>query len=477
MNVASIILCAGVGSRLKSSKNKILHEVGGRPLGYWPIRNAMAATNLKPIVVLSHQAVQVEEVLRRYFGDKIDFAYQPEPNGTAGAVKAALSHLDPSCDSVLVVCGDTPLLKKDSLTKLVAIQRNSHAPVALMSAIAEEPAGYGRVLRNSTQQICGIVEDSDASPREREITEVNAGVYVFDAAFLRENIHKIEPNNRKKEYYLTDLVHLYIKHDPNLGPVGNVEIPYEEMHGINDRRQLAFAQRVLNRRLLDHWMLEGITIIDPNSTYIEESVRLDRDVIIYPGVHLRGKTKVAEGVIIENGSIISDTIIEKGAHILPYTWCDHAFIGEGSQVGPFARLRPDSHLESNVKVGNFVEVKKSRLKTGAKAGHLAYIGDAEVGERANIGAGTITCNYDGFKKHKTQILNDAFIGSNSTLIAPLSIGEHSYVAGGSVITSDVPDKTLAIGRAPQVNKVRNKHAREKKNQTQKNVESVVTPVD
>lgn len=454
VKIASIILCAGVGSRLKSAKNKVLHEVCGRPMCYWPIKNASLVTNLKPIVVLSHQAEAVEDKLKMCFQDTITFAYQKIPNGTAGAVKAALPYLDPSCQSVLVVCGDTPLLKKESLEKLVTIQTSSHVPVALMSAFAEDPTGYGRIIRNSSQHISGIVECQEATPLEREIKEVNPSVYVFDVNFLRENIDNIETNNQKREFYLTDLVHLYIKHGPKYGPIGNVEIPYEEMHGINDRRQLAYAQKVLNRRLLDQWMLDGVTFIDPDSTYIEESVRLAKDVVVYPGVHLRGETHVGEGAVIENGCIIKDSVIEKNAHLLPYTCSDQASIGERAMVGPFARLRPETRLEADVKIGNFVEIKKSRLKKGVKAGHLAYIGDAEIGEHCNIGAGTITCNFDGTHKHRTVIGDNAFVGSNTTLIAPIAIGDNAYIAGGSVINQEVPNHALAIGRAHQVNKER-----------------------
>jgi len=454
VKIASIILCAGVGSRLKSSKNKILHELCGRPLGYWPIKNAKSVTNLPPIIVISHQAAAVEEELAKYFHDEVSFAYQQAPNGTADAVKAALPHLDSSCQSVLVVCGDTPLLKTESLAKLVMIQQNSHVPIALMTAHTNDPTGYGRIIRNNAQQISGIVEDHEASPLEREISEVNPGVYVFDVEFLREHIGKIKPSKQKNEFHLTDVIELYIRSGASYGPVGSVDISAEEMHGINDRRQLAYAQKILNRRLLDRWMVDGVTFIDPDQTYIEEGVQLAKDVIIYPGVHLKGKTYVSEGVIIENGAIIKDSVIEQGAHVLPYTWCDQAYIGERAQVGPFARLRPDARLDCDVRVGNFVEIKRSRLKQGAKAGHLAYIGDAELGARCNIGAGAITCNFDGSSKHRTVIGEEAFIGSNVTMIAPLAIGDRAYVAGGSTINGEVPKDTLAIGRAHQINKER-----------------------
>lgn len=431
-------------------------------MAYWPIKIALETTSTKPIVVVGHQAELAEDKLRSYFHDDIRFALQKKPDGTGGAVKAALPYLDPDCTSVVVLCGDTPLLKKESLEGLITIQKKSHVPIALLSSCADEQTNYGRIVRNRDQQIIKIIEDREANQLEKEIKEINSGIYVFDVEFLRNNIDKINNNNSKNEYYLTDLVHLYCAEGPKLGPVQSVEIPYDEMRGINDRRQLAYAQHIINRRLLDKWMLEGVTILDPNTTYIEMSVRLSKDVVIYPGVHLRGETHIGEGCIIENGAIIKDTVIEKNAHVLPYSWCDQAYIGERSEVGPFARLRPDARLESDVKIGNFVEVKRSRIKSGTKAGHLAYLGDSEIGENCNIGAGTITCNYDGQNKHRTVIGEGSFIGSNSTLIAPLSIGTNAYIAGASVINKEVPNDTLALGRAHQINKPRHKATQDEK---------------
>jgi len=449
---ASIVLCAGVGSRLKSTKAKILHELCGRPLGYWPIKTALDANSCETIVVVGHQALEHEEILGSYFQDSIKFAHQKQPDGTAGAVAAALKILDPSCTSVAVICGDTALLRKESLQKLITIQSKSHVPIALLTAQAPDPTGYGRIVRNSSEQIAKIVEDKEAGALEREIREVNTGVYVFDTKFLRENISKISNNNAQHEYYLTDLIELYLDKGPKDGPVESFEINFEEMLGINDRCQLAHVQSILNRRLLNYWMLEGVSIIDPSNTYIEEGVRLARDCVIYPGAHLRGQTHIGEGAIIENGAVIINSIIEKQAHILPYSWCERAYVGERTQVGPFARLRAGTHLENDVKIGNFVEIKQSYLKSGTKAGHLAYIGDAQLGQNCNVGAGAITCNYDGEHKHKTLMSDGVFVGSNATLIAPLYIGRESYIAGGSVISEDVPDNSLAIGRAHQVNK-------------------------
>jgi bifunctional UDP-N-acetylglucosamine pyrophosphorylase/glucosamine-1-phosphate N-acetyltransferase len=459
MKVASIILCAGVGSRLKSSKSKILHDLCGRPMGYWTIKNTLAVTDLKPIVVVNPNMKEVEIELRKYFEDKIDFAYQNIPNGTGGAVIAAIDKLDKKAQSVLVINGDTPLIKIESLRKLITIQKNSHAPISLLSAIAPDPAGYGRIIRNKEQQIVNIVEDHEASMIELTLCEVNTGVYAFDSEFLRAQIKNLKSENLKSEFYLTDMVPIYAKSNLSLGPVGNVAVSFEEMHGVNDRLELSFAQKVLNRRLIDQWMLFGVTFIDPDNSYIEESVRLSKDVVIYPGVHLRGSTQVAEGAIIENGAVLINTVIEKNAHILPYSHCEEALIGENSHIGPFARLRPKTTIDKNCKVGNFTEINRSRLQAGVKAAHFSYIGDAEVGPGANIGAGTVTCNYDGKNKHKTLIGERAFVGSNSTLVAPLVIGQESYIAGGSTIVDDVPQKALAFGRAHQVNKVSRKEAK------------------
>lgn len=455
MKIASIILCAGAGSRLKSDKAKVLHEVGGKAMGYWPIKNALLVTNMKPIVVCGFQSDKVKETLTKYFGDSISFVHQPILNGTAGAVKAALPLLAKDCQSVLVLCGDSPLLRKESLEKLITIQTSSHVAIAMLSALALDPHGYGRIIRNSAEHISKIVECRHANAFEKEIKEVNPSVYVFDAQFLRENIDNITNNNNQHEFYLTDLVQLYINNQ-HKDPIGHIEIPYEEMHGINDRKQLAFAEKIFNQRILDKWMLDGVTIIDPNTTIIEDSVILHKDSVIYPSVHLQGESEIGKGVIIENGCIIKDTIIKDNAHILPYTYADKAFIGEHSLVGPFARLRPKTLLMPNVKVGNFVELKNSTLKSGVKIGHVSYIGDSEVGKNTNIGAGAIICNYDGINKHHTTIGDNTFIGANTTLISPLNLGDESYIAAASVITEDVPKKTLAIARAKQVHKARKK---------------------
>jgi bifunctional UDP-N-acetylglucosamine pyrophosphorylase/glucosamine-1-phosphate N-acetyltransferase len=452
MKIASIVLCAGSSGRIKSAQSKMLHSLGGKPVSYWSVKNAIAVTNAKPIVVVGFQADLVKHELSRLFPEKLQFALQEKLDGTGGAVRRAVEHLDADCTSVLVMYGDTPLITAESLHRLVMIQRKSHVPIAMFSAIAPDPAGYGRIVRHDNEQIDCIVEDLDATMVEKEIKEINPGVYVFDADFLRENIGHLTNNNAKGEFNLTDLIKMYVKNGPKHGPVESVLVPYEEIHGVNNRKQLAFAHKILNRRMIDNWMMEGTTFIDPETTYIEETVTLAQDVVIYPHVHLRGHTRVGENSVIENGSILHDTVVEKNVRVLPYCVIDNAVIAQNCQVGPFARLRPGTTLESGAKIGNFVEAKNATFHEGAKANHVSYIGDCEVGADVNIGAGTVVCNYDGVKKHHTTINAGAFIGSNSTLIAPVQVGAKSYVAAGSVISEEVPTGTLAIGRARQENK-------------------------
>lgn len=452
MKIASIILCAGAGSRLHSTKSKMLHEICGRPLAYWPIKHAMAASNLKPVVVIGYQAEEVVASLERYFPGYLNFAHQEQADGTGGAVKAALPFLDPSCEHVIVLCGDAPLITSTSIKQLLVAKQQHRWPIAMLSARVANPFGYGRLVRNHEQHIVRIVEERNATAEEQRITEVNPSVYIFDTKILHKYLPQVQKNQLAQEYYLTDIIAAYGDAGFVDGQIGSMEISPEDMHGINDRKQLAMVQKIQQRRLLDYWMDRGVTFIDPDTTYIDEGVLLAPDVTIYPSAHLRGYCVVKRGVLIENGAVIKDSIIEAHARILPYTCVDDAHVGEHSTVGPFARLRPGTHLAERVHVGNFVEVKNSQLHQEVKAGHLAYIGDAEIGRQTNIGAGTITCNYDGKKKHKTMIGAKSFIGSNATLIAPLEIGESAYVAGGSTIDSDVPAEALALGRARQVNK-------------------------
>lgn len=454
MTLATIVLCAGSGRRLNSDKSKIIHDICGRPLGYWAIKNAIALSSEKPIVVISHQAEYVKESLARYFPHQLSFAYQDKPLGTADAVKAALPHLTTTCQTVLVLSGDSPLLREESLKELVALWQKDKPLIALFTAQAQNPKGYGRILRNQAGELLAIVEEKDATPAERALKEVNSGIYAFDAQFLRHGLLKLANNNALREFYLTDLLALAVQEK---GRVASLDLAFEDMQGVNNRLELSLAEQVMQKRIIEHWMLLGVSFKNPAHSYVEASVELSPDVTIFPGVSLRGSTKIASGVIIENGSIIKDSHIEKNAHILPYCCLDQALVGESCQIGPFARLRPKTQLDAQVKIGNFVEIKASHIKSKTKAGHLAYIGDAEIGENCNVGAGTIICNYDGIKKNNTVISDHVFIGSNNTIISPLSIGEGAYLAGGSTINQDVPKGALAIGRARQLNKESYKH--------------------
>lgn len=449
MKTASIILCAGQGTRMKTDKSKMLQDVCGRPLCYWSTKSVIEVSEARPIVVVGYDAEKVKETLEGFFPKKLDFVKQEKLDGTGGAVKIAIDAIPKDCDSVLIAYGDTPLITTESLYRLINIQKRSHVPIAMFCAKAEDPTGYGRILRNNQEHISGIIEEKDASMLEKEIKEINPGVYVFDLEFLKENLSKITNDNAQKEYYLTDIIKRYIKFGPNMGPVESLDVSYEEIHGVNDQKQLSFAQKLINRRILNKHMIEGVKIIDPDNTYIDDTVKISSDVTIYPSVHLKGFTTVCEGSVIENGSIIENTVLEKNAHIFPYSVCLDAHVGANTLVGPFARIRPGAFLDENCKVGNFVEVKEAKIGKNSKVNHLAYVGDTEIGHNCNIGAGTITCNFDGEKKHKTKIEDGAFIGSNATLVAPVVVGKKSYVAAGSTITDNVPNETLAFGRARQ----------------------------
>jgi len=450
MKVGSIVLCAGASSRMKSEKSKMLQNLCGKALCYFSINNALSLSSYKPIVVIGHQGLEVQDELTNFFGDSIEFATQKILDGTASAVKTGLSKLSDDCESVLVIYGDTPLITKSSLERLINLQRRSHVPIAMLSTTTDNPSGYGRIIRNFQEQVTHIIEEKDASLSQKEVKEINPGIYVFDAKFLKENIVKLNNNNATKEYYLTDIIKSYVTSGSGFGPIETLEVPYEEVLGVNDYVQLSLASKIMNNRILTKHMLQGVNIIDANNTYIDDCVSIAHDVTIYPNTSLRGATHIAAGVVIENGSIISDSIIEAKAHIYAYSIIEQAHVGTNSQVGPFARLRPQTHLESFVKVGNFVEVKKSKIKENSKVNHLAYIGNTEIGKNCNIGAGVVTCNFDGQNKHATTILDNSFVGSNATLIAPLIVGKNSYIAGGSTVTHEVPSESLAFGRARQV---------------------------
>jgi bifunctional UDP-N-acetylglucosamine pyrophosphorylase/glucosamine-1-phosphate N-acetyltransferase len=445
---AAVVLCAGKGTRMKSQHPKVLHPVLGRPLGAWSLGLANELNAAPLVVVVGHEAERVEAGLRASCDGALAFALQAEQKGTGHAVQMALPSVPEDVDDVLILYGDTPLLTRERLQALLDAHAAADTPLSMLVCELDDPSGYGRVVRDDKGAIQKVVEDRDCDEQQRAITEWNPGIYVCQRAFLADGLSKLEPNNDQGELYLTDLVEMGAKS----GGVTGVDLPPEDALGVNDRAQLAEATGVLAERLKRAHMKAGVTLLDPARTWIEATVELGQDVVIHPGVSLKGATKIEAGVEIHEGCVLTDSLVEAGATLHPYSICEDASVGPKASVGPFGRMRPAARLEEGAKIGNFVEMKKATLGKGSKANHLAYIGDATIGEGCNIGAGTITCNYDGFGKHQTVMGDRVFIGSNSTLVAPVTIETDAYVGAGSTVNKNVPADALAISRAKQENK-------------------------
>jgi bifunctional UDP-N-acetylglucosamine pyrophosphorylase/glucosamine-1-phosphate N-acetyltransferase len=448
-SLAAVVLAAGKGTRMKSTRAKVLHEVAGRPLAYFSVRRALDLGADPVVVVVGHQAGAVEAALRAALpGAPLRFALQAQQLGTAHAVLQARRALRGHAGPVLILCGDTPLVTTGTLRAVTSARGRARAPMSIATMVLDRPRGYGRLVRDERGRPVRVVEEKDATPDERSIREVNAGLYCVEAGFLWKALRRVGSSNAQREYYLPDLVAMAARR----GRVATVEIPVAEAAGVNDRVELARASRVLVGRMAEAFARDGVTIEDPSRFDCDDSVQIERDVIVEPGVRLRGHTRVGAGTIVGAGCILSDAVIEAGVTLKPYTVVDDAHIAAGAVVGPFARLRPGSDIGEGAHVGNFVETKKTRLGKGSKANHLSYLGDAEIGDRVNVGAGTITCNYDGEKKHPTRIGDGVFVGSDSILVAPIEIGAGAYVAAGSTLTEPVPPGALALGRARQVTK-------------------------
>ncbi len=447
--LAAVVLAAGKGTRMKSHTAKVLHEIGGRPLVWYAVKRALDAGASPVVVVVGHQAEAVEAALVASLpGAPLRFAVQEKQLGTAHAVLAARRGLRGFDGPVAILSGDVPLLETDTLLKVVRARARARAPLAFATMALETPRGYGRVVRDAGGRPAAIVEEKDASDAERAIREVNAGLYCADATFLWKALAKVGADNAQEEFYLTDLVALAARRD---GAV-TVDVPPEEASGVNDREELARAAKVLLRRRARALMRAGVTIEDPDRFDCDDGVEIGPDTIVEPGARLLGRTRIGAACRIGAGAILRDAILDPQVTVRPYTVVEEATIGARAVLGPFSRVRPGSAIGEEAHVGNFVETKKAVLGKGAKANHLAYLGDAFIGAGANIGAGTITCNYDGEKKHPTRIGAGAFVGSDSILVAPLEIGDGAYVAAGSAITETVPAGALAVGRARQVTK-------------------------
>lgn len=446
--IAALILAAGKGTRMKSDRIKVLHEIAGRPMVTWSLAAAREAGAGELAVVAGHQAEQVRELLGNELGVRI--ALQEEQLGTGHAVACALPALCGDSTTVLILCGDTPLLTGATLQRLTATHRAAGAAVTVLTARLADPLGYGRIVRDNAGRVQRIVEQKDATPEEAAISEVNSGIYCMELDFLRAHIGSLGSNNAQNEYYLTDLVAMAVAEQCGCAAV--VADDAQEIMGVNDRLQLADAAKILRRRINDRLMQGGVTLIDPERTYIDADVVIGADTEIWPGCVLRGETVIGQGCLLESNVQVSDCTIGDHAHLKSGSVLAEAVLQREVTVGPMAHLRPGTVLHDQVKIGNFVETKKAVLGAGSKASHLTYLGDAEIGRNVNVGCGTITCNYDGVNKHKTVIGDNVFVGSDVQLVAPVVVGKGALIAAGTTVTQDVPPDSLAIARTPQVNK-------------------------
>ncbi|MEP7361679.1 MAG: bifunctional UDP-N-acetylglucosamine diphosphorylase/glucosamine-1-phosphate N-acetyltransferase GlmU [Acidobacteriota bacterium] len=445
--ISIAILAAGLGTRMRSKKAKVLHQAGGLALVEHVVEASLKLARPEHVaVVVGHQAEQVTELLQ---GRGVRFATQTEQKGTGHALACCRQTL--AAGGLLIVAyGDCPLLRAETLQKLVASHRKQQSACTVITTVLDDPSGYGRILKNAAGDVTGIVEQKAATPEQLQVREINSGIYCFDAELLWRHLGDVTPNAASGELYLTDMVEILVAKGYRVTAYP-IEDP-SELLGINTRVELAVADRLLRERTVQEHMLAGVTIEKPETVTIDSGVAIGQDTIIQAFAQIRGKSVIGEDCLIGAASILTNATIENGAVVEAFSVVADSRMRKGAKLGPFGRLRMQADVHAGAVVGNFVELKKTELGAGSKAQHLAYLGDSVIGEDVNIGAGTITCNYDGMKKHPTHIRARSFVGSNSTLVAPVEIGEGSYIAAGSVITTSVPDDTLAVGRARQVDK-------------------------
>ncbi|MFB5936076.1 bifunctional UDP-N-acetylglucosamine diphosphorylase/glucosamine-1-phosphate N-acetyltransferase GlmU [Peribacillus frigoritolerans] len=444
-NRYAIILAAGQGTRMKSKLYKVLHPVCGKPMVQHVIDQVNQLQIEDIVTVIGHGAEKVQEQL----GDSCKYALQEQQLGTAHAVMQAESVLSAKSGTTLVICGDTPLIKAETMKELIALHEQSQAKATILTAYADNPDGYGRVLRGEGGLVEKIVEHKDASEEERYVKEINTGTYCFDNQALFSALKKVSNENVQGEYYLPDVIEILKEEGEVVTAFQSSE--FEETLGVNDRVALSQAEQILRKRINEKHMRNGVTIIDPLTTFIEADVQIGQDTVINPGSFIKGKSIIGQDCLIGPNTEISNCEIGDGTEVLQSV-VHESSIGSFVKIGPFAHVRPQSDIKDSVKIGNFVEIKKTVFGKGSKASHLSYIGDAEVGENVNIGCGSITVNYDGKNKYLTKIEDNVFIGCNSNLVAPVTVGEGAYVAAGSTITQDVPQQALSVARARQVNK-------------------------
>jgi bifunctional UDP-N-acetylglucosamine pyrophosphorylase / glucosamine-1-phosphate N-acetyltransferase len=442
---SAIVLAAGFGTRMKSKLHKVLHPVCGKPM-ILHILDQLEKLDLDQIiVVVGQQRESVEEAI----AGRADIVIQDEQLGTGHAVMVAVPQLQADTTTTVVLYGDAPLIQAQTIERLFSEREKENASAVVLTANVKNPTGLGRVFLDTSGQIEKIVEEKDASPTERMHAIINTGIYAFSTEDMKQALEKVKPDNAQNEYYLTDTIR--ILRDGQKRVISLDVGTEDEIASVNDRVQLAHVERIYRRRILERVMRSGVTILDPETTYVSEGVEIGQDTVLYPGTVLEGATRIGTGCTIGPNTKLVDTVVGDDVSVV-YTVALSGKIGEGATVGPFAYLRPGADIGKHVKIGDFVEVKNSSIDDGSKVSHLAYVGDATIGKNVNVGCGVITVNYDGKDKHRTVVLDNSFIGSNVNLIAPVSVGEGAYVCAGSTVTDNVPDDGFAIGRARQVTK-------------------------
>lgn len=439
-----LILAAGLGTRMKSAKAKVLHELGGTPLIAYVCRVAELLGPDQIYVVVGHQAAEVESAVTREVGELAKFVTQTEQRGTGDAVMAARAQFENTNSLVLVLSGDVPMIRAETLKNFIDQHRSSGAACSILSVRLENPTGYGRIVRDDKEQFAEIVEHKDATPEQRQVKEINSGIYCFDGRKLFAALVRVTPSNNQGEFYLTDAPAVLLADGDKVNVYLHAEA--REVSGINTRAELAEFENLIRRGTIRRLMVEtGVTFIDPSHAYVSASATVGRDCIIYPGVSIEGNSTIGENCEIRSGARITNSHLGNNVIVKDHSVIIDSVVESNCSIGPFAHLRMNSVVEAGAAVGNFVEVKKSRLGRRSKAMHLTYLGDATIGERTNIGAGTVTCNYDGKNKHETVIEDDVKIGSDTMLVAPVRVGKGSVTAAGSVVTQDVPPDSLVAG--------------------------------
>ncbi len=445
MATKAIILAAGQGTRMKSEMSKVLHQVMGNPLVYYPIEAAKAVGVTEICMIVGHKAEEVRQTV----GEQVGYALQSEQLGTGHAVMQAVDFIGDTGE-IIILYGDTPLITGKTLEEMLTFHRTQKNGATVLSAIVEDSFGYGRIVRNESGQFTKIVEQKDANESEACIKEINGGMYVFEAALLKDALSKITNDNKQKEYYLTDTIEILLKEGHTVDAIAISEI--DDILGVNSREQLAQTTAIMKTRINTQHMVNGVTLIDPQNTYIEPTVCIGQDTVIEPGCMLQGKTHIGTGCHIGYHTKLKDTTVGNDVAI-ESSVLTQSTVADGAHIGPFAYIRPNSTIGKNVKIGDFVEIKNATIGDGTKVSHLTYIGDADVGKDVNFGCGTVVVNYDGQKKHRSVVKDNAFIGCNTNLVSPVTVEEGAYTAAGSTITKDVPKESLGISRVKQENKV------------------------